>query len=85
MCARSPRQQRRRRRTSTNKYGFQTVATKPKYYHSNNEDAYEMRLNLDHRYYRAHFEERFARLIERHDLVDQYTDAAPPRKLGQNR
>ena len=65
------------------KYGFQIVATKPKYYHSNNEDAYEMRLNLDHRYYRAHFEERFTSLIARHALIDQYTDADPPRKLGQ--
>ena len=64
------------------KYGFQTVMTKPKYYHSDNEDAYEMRLNLDHRYYRTRFEERFARLIERHDLTDQYTAADPPRRLG---
>jgi [ribosomal protein S18]-alanine N-acetyltransferase len=62
------------------KYGFQTVATKPKYYHSNNEDAYEMHLNLENRYYRAHFEERYAKLIEKHELVDQYSDTAPPRK-----
>ncbi len=62
------------------KYGFKTVTTKPKYYHSNNEDAYEMRLNLDHRYYRAHFEERFAKLIEHHALIDHYTDGEPPRK-----
>jgi ribosomal-protein-alanine N-acetyltransferase len=62
------------------KYGFKTVATKPKYYHSNNEDAYEMRLNLDHKYYRAHFAERFAKLIEQHGLIDQYTQADPPRR-----
>lgn len=66
------------------KYGFQNVATKPKYYHSNNEDAYEMRLNLENRYYRAHFEERFARLVERHDLIDQFTDAPPPRRTIYN-
>ena len=62
------------------KYGFKTVATKPKYYHSNNEDAYEMRLNLDHRYYRAHFEERYAKLMEQHALIDQYSESEPPRK-----
>lgn len=62
------------------KYGFKTVTTKPKYYHSNNEDAYEMRLSLENRYYRAHFEERFARLLAQHDVIDQFTDSLPPRK-----
>jgi [ribosomal protein S18]-alanine N-acetyltransferase len=62
------------------KYGFKTVATKPHYYHSNNEDAYEMHLNLDHRYYRAHFEERYARLMDRHGFIDQFTDVEPLRK-----
>ena len=62
------------------KYGFKIVATKPKYYHSNNEDAYEMRLNLENRYYRAHFEERYARLVAQHELIDQFTDSLPPRK-----
>ncbi len=62
------------------KYGFKVITTKPRYYHSNNEDAYEMRLNLDHRYYRAHFEERYAKLLEQHDFLDQYTDVDPPRK-----
>lgn len=62
------------------KYGFKVVATKPKYYHSDNEDAYEMRLNLENRYYCAHFEERFTRMVEQYDLIDQFTDTAPPRK-----
>jgi ribosomal-protein-alanine acetyltransferase len=62
------------------KYGFETVATKQNYYHSNNEDAYEMHLNLDHRYYRAHFEERFAKLVARHELVDQFSETPPPHK-----
>jgi ribosomal-protein-alanine N-acetyltransferase len=66
------------------KYGFQTVATKPKYYHSDNEDAYEMRLSLENRYYRAHFEERFARLVEQHDLIDHFTDTLPPRRTVYN-
>ncbi len=64
------------------KYGFQTTATKPKYYHSDNEDAYEMRLNLENRYYCAHFEERYARLVQQYELDDHYTDIEPPRKLG---
>jgi ribosomal-protein-alanine N-acetyltransferase len=67
------------------KYGFKTVATKVNYYHSNNEDAYEMRLNLDHRYYVAHFEERYAKLVEQHNLIDQFSDEAPPRKMGYER
>jgi ribosomal-protein-alanine N-acetyltransferase len=62
------------------KYSFQTTMTKPKYYHNNGEDAYEMRLNLDHRYYRAHFEERYAKLVEQRELMDTYTDNEPPRK-----
>lgn len=62
------------------KYGFKTFMTKPRYYQSNNEDAYEMHLNLDHRYYRAHFEERYARLVERHELDDQFTEVEPLRK-----
>ncbi len=62
------------------KYGFKTIGTKPKYYHNNNEDAFDMRLNLDHRYYRAHFEERYAKLIEQHGLIDQYSMVDPPRK-----
>jgi ribosomal-protein-alanine N-acetyltransferase len=62
------------------KYGFKVVATKANYYHSDNEDAYEMRLNLENRYYCAHFEERYARLVEQHDLIDQFTDSLPPRK-----
>jgi ribosomal-protein-alanine N-acetyltransferase len=67
------------------KYGFKTVTTKTNYYHSNNEDAYEMRLNLDNRYYVAHFEERYAKLIAQHELIDQFSDTAPPRKMGHDR
>ncbi len=62
------------------KYGFQTVNTKQNYYHSNNEDAYEMHLTLENRYYVAHFEERYAKLVAAHGLIDQYTDTTPPRK-----
>ncbi len=66
------------------KLGFQIVATKPKYYHSNNEDAYEMRLNLENRYYCAHFEERYAKLLGQYDVIDLYSDTQPPRKMGHN-
>lgn len=62
------------------KYGFQTQGTKTNYYHNNGEDAYDMRLNLENRYYRAHFEERYAKLIDQHELIDHYSDTAPPRQ-----
>jgi ribosomal-protein-alanine N-acetyltransferase len=63
------------------KWGFQTTATKTNYYHNNGEDAYDMRLNLENRYYRAHFEERYAKLIDQHSLIDQFSDVEPPRKV----
>jgi ribosomal-protein-alanine N-acetyltransferase len=62
------------------KYGFETVATKPKYYQTTGEDAYDMRLNLrDDGAYRRRLEENFAALLERHQFQDLYTEAKPPR------
>jgi len=63
------------------KYGFEIVGTKANYYHSNNEDAYDMRLyfhNLDT--YRATFEPRYEALLARHRFADQYTTVRPPAK-----
>ena len=63
------------------KYGFEVVGTKPNYYHSNNEDAYDMRLEMTTiPNYRATFEARFQELIERHDFTDLYTDVEAPHK-----
>jgi [ribosomal protein S18]-alanine N-acetyltransferase len=61
------------------KYEFQAVALKPQYYRNNNEDAYDMRLNLEDTAMRARFDQRFAELQARHGFADLYTDTAPPR------
>lgn len=63
------------------KYDFETAGTKTNYYHSNNEDAYDMRLyfhNLDS--YRATFEPRYEVLLARHHFTDQYSQVRPPAK-----
>ncbi|MBK9746744.1 MAG: ribosomal protein S18-alanine N-acetyltransferase [Chloroflexi bacterium] len=60
------------------KYGFETVGTKTNYYHSNNEDAYDMRLNFTNpAAYRETFDPRFEALKARHHFADQYTDVRP--------
>lgn len=62
------------------KYGFETVATKPKYYQTTGEDAYDMRLNLrDDGAYRRRLEQVYAELLERHRFKDLYTEGTPPR------
>jgi ribosomal-protein-alanine N-acetyltransferase len=61
------------------KYGFEVIGTKPNYYHSNNEDAYDMRLQLhDLAAYRARFEPRFHDLQVKRDFIDLYTDVRHP-------
>ena len=61
------------------KYGFQTVGIKPHYYSNNGEDAYDMRLELDHNPdYAPAFEERWQALLARHRFEDRYTEGVPP-------
>lgn len=64
------------------KYGFEVVATKHNYYHNNNEDAYDMRLQLDAdadvRRIRAFYEAVQART----PFNDQYSFTSHPR-LGR--
>lgn len=55
------------------KYEFQTTGVKARYYRNNNEDAYEMRLDLDNQAMLLRFEQRFASLQARIPFVDQYT------------
>lgn len=56
------------------KYEFETVAVKKNYYHNNSEDAYDMRLNLEHNdRYITWFERRYQELLEQHQVEDQYT------------
>ena len=61
------------------KYGFQTVGIKPHYYSNNGEDAYDMRLELEHNPdYARNFEERWQMLLARHRFEDRYTEGVPP-------
>jgi [ribosomal protein S18]-alanine N-acetyltransferase len=60
------------------KYAFETVGIKPRYYRNNNEDAYEMLLRLDEEAQIERLGERYAVAVNRHGLVDQYTRAVRP-------
>jgi ribosomal-protein-alanine N-acetyltransferase len=63
------------------KYEFETIALKPKYYHNNGEDAYDMRLSLEgNQEYIARFESRYQELMERYRFMDLFTEAQPVRK-----
>ena len=62
------------------KYAFETLAVKPKYYHNNGEDAYDMRLNLeDNSTYVARFERRYRELLAQHGVEDLYS-SVPARR-----
>ena len=60
------------------KYEFEVVDTKPRYYHNNGEDAYDMRLNLNDLARRERIHKRFTELMYEYDVVDRYSDAPPP-------
>lgn len=60
------------------KYEFEIVDTKPRYYHNNGEDAYDMRLNLADAARRERIHKRFNEIVYENDLVDRYTDVHPP-------
>ncbi len=55
------------------KYEFRTVGTKPNYYRLDNEDAYDMRLDLTDEAMLARFDQRYAALQARIAFVDEYT------------
>jgi len=61
------------------KYEFEVAGIKPNYYRNNNEDAYDMRLNLADAGMVEHFQQRFRALQARHQFVDTYTNTAPPK------
>ena len=61
------------------KYEFEIVDTKPRYYHNNGEDAYDMRLNLNDLARRERIHKRFADLIYEYDVADRYSETPPPR------
>jgi ribosomal-protein-alanine N-acetyltransferase len=54
------------------KYGFKTEGIKKRYYRDNNEDAYDMRLDL-HDDNRRELIDNLTRLLEQHQVRDEYT------------
>jgi [ribosomal protein S18]-alanine N-acetyltransferase len=62
------------------KYEFKTAAVKPRYYRNNNEDAYDMRLDLTDETIIARFDQRFGHLKTRQPFTDLYTDVESPKK-----
>lgn len=61
------------------KYGFRVEGVKPKYYQSNGEDAYDMRLQIRGvRDVVPQFNARYAELIERYQVNDLYSAAPYP-------
>lgn len=61
------------------KHGFKLHATKTRYYRDNNEDAFDMRLELSPAA-RREIEQRFEALRQRHHLIDGYTQTSPPNR-----
>lgn len=59
------------------KYEFTVEGVKPRYYRNNNEDAYDMRLDLRDPDIRARFEARLAAIHQRQPFSDLYSEAAP--------
>jgi ribosomal-protein-alanine N-acetyltransferase len=67
------------------KYNFQIVDTKPRYYHNNNEDAYDMRVQLEHDPdFRMIVHQRFTALQAKFKFRDLYTSVPPPRQRIKN-
>jgi ribosomal-protein-alanine N-acetyltransferase len=62
------------------KYEFVTVGTKANYYRADNEDAYDMRLDLTNELMLARFDQRFAALRARVPFNDQYSEVPSPKK-----
>ena len=60
------------------KYGFDCVGRKRKYYRSNQEDAWDMRLTLDADM-RQRFGELYGNLRRAHEVYDDYSNARRPR------
>ncbi len=61
------------------KYEFEVAGVKPQYYRNNNEDAYDMRLQLDEAAMRERFNRRYAELQARHGFADEYSQSEMPR------
>ena len=62
------------------KYEFETTSTKARYYRNNNEDAYEMRLDLHDPALIARFEARYEALKARLAFTDLYSQVSVRKK-----
>lgn len=60
------------------KYEFRTVDVKSRYYRNNNEDAYDMHLNVQNAHILDQFNERYNALFSRHQLIDDFSSYSPP-------
>ncbi len=63
------------------KYEFRTVDIKTRYYRNNNEDAYDMRLNVQNKTICNLFNARYSALFIRHQLIDDFSSFSPPHSL----
>lgn len=69
-----------RARNLYSKYEFNIVSVKPRYYRNNNEDAYDMRLDVGDADARSRFQDRYSALFHYHTLTDLFSTYSPPRR-----
>lgn len=60
------------------KYAFQTVDIKRRYYRNNGEDAYDMRMDILNSSTCSQFEAQYNTLFKRHQLADEFSPYPPP-------
>lgn len=65
------------------KHGFETVSIKPQYYRNNDEDAFDMRLNIHSAPVRARMESLFISLLEQRLVHDTFSDGDLPPHMSQ--
>lgn len=66
------------------KYDFQTVDVKRRYYRNNNEDAYDMRLDIQNASNCDLFKTRYDALFTQHILIDDFSLFSPPHSKGSS-
>jgi len=64
------------------KYRFAVTSVKERYYHNNNEDAYEMRVDFDDSAYIRWLHSRYDAFQQRTPFTDQYAYTRHPRGIG---
>ncbi|HLV34707.1 MAG TPA: ribosomal protein S18-alanine N-acetyltransferase [Spirillospora sp.] len=62
------------------KYEFEIFGTKPNYYRLDNEDAYDMRLDLTDKAMIARFKRRFAAIRAQQPFIDLYSEVPSPKR-----